>query len=274
MSATQEEYTRGVLYAKKSQEHYVLERLSPSKPVATFIETFWLVNWDLPNEQEHIQQNIPDPCINMVFEAGKSRLVGAVSKRYSAKLAGKGQIFGVKFRPGGFFAMSGLPAHEITDRSSPLTDVFMPNIGSAVPPRLIEKILTTDDINAKAEQYEAWLCPFIAQQNWNLEAVKSINNIVDLVNHGSHIVRVEQLSSLTNLSIRALQRRFKSEVGISPKWLIRKCRIQEVLNRLEQGQHNWQEVMTHIGYFDQAHFIKDFKELIGVTPSQYLKGLT
>ena len=265
--------SRGVLYAKKSQQNYTLQRLIPAEPLSIFVDTFWCVKWELASGQEHLQQNIPDPCIHIVFEAGKSRVVGAVTKRYSVELSDSGQIFGVKFRPGGFFALTGVSAHKLSDTSVDIRDELV--LGACVMPRpdLIQRVLDADDIKSKAMQCEAWLQPLVTKHGRNPEAVISINNIVNLVNQDSSIVQVEHLASATNLSVRTLQRLFKREVGVSPKWLIRKYRMQEVLSRLEAGQRDWQEVMANIGYFDQAHFIRDFKELTGVTPTQYIKGL-
>lgn len=50
--------------------------------------------------------------------------------------------------------------------------------------------------------------------------------------------------------------------------------MREVLSRLEEGESDWQKLILQLGYCDQAHFIKDFKSLIGVTPTDYVTNLS
>ena len=76
------------------------------------------------------------------------------------------------------------------------------------------------------------------------------------------------------MSIRNLQRLFKEYIGLSPKWVIRKFRVQDFLTRsqeIETQKINWAELANELGYFDQAHFIKDIKTMIGQTPHEYAR---
>jgi len=261
-----DQYSRGVLYAKKSEENYVLIREKPSENLARLIETFWLVTWDLSDRKPHIQQNIPDPCINMIFEAQNSRVVGAVTKRYSYELSGKGQIFGIKFRPGGFYSLTKSQVSRFTD-----SDIQISHFFGVESHRLIDRINSASSIESMVQISQDFLRPHIPT---SVESVTNLNNIISEISRDSKIMRVSHLSEICNLSERSLQRLFKHQVGVSPKWVIRKCRIQEILFRLEQGDFNWQQLINQLDYFDQSHFIKDFKSLVGVTPTEYIKHLT
>ena len=82
---------------------------------------------------------------------------------------------------------------------------------------------------------------------------------------------------MANISSRQLQRLFQTYVGVSPKWLIRKYRIYEILIRLEQPdnhQVDWQQMVLDLEYVDQSHFINDFKSFVGDTPQEYLRRNT
>jgi AraC-like DNA-binding protein len=59
-------------------------------------------------------------------------------------------------------------------------------------------------------------------------------------------------------------------IGVSPKWLIRCFRLQDALQALETGLNvNLAALAQDLGYFDQAHFTRDFKQITGVTPGRY-----
>lgn len=262
---SQDSFTRGVLYSKKSEENYDLIRVKPSLKLSNFIETFWLVSWDLRGKQAHVQQNIPDPCINMVFEAKQSRIVGAVTQRYSVELKDKGRIFGIKFHAGGFHNFSALPASSLTDKSVKIESIFGSESHS-----LIEKLASANDIDLMIKLSESFL---LAGTQSVKESTNKVGEIISKIEQDQTITRVAQLSEVFGLSVRGLQRLFSHQVGVSPKWIIRKYRIREILTRLENGEHDWQALITHLDYFDQSHFIKDFQEIVGVTPSGYIAQL-
>jgi len=256
---------RGVLRAKKSEKNYNLALSEPTNILTEIVETFWRVDWDLNNRPTHKQENIPDPCIHIVFEPSGSRIIGAVTKRYSVELAGKGHIFGIKFRPGGFHALTQLQVSSFTDSSLEINDVF-----TSDGQQLIEQICRAQTIEQMQSIAEAFLLPKMPK---SFEDIALLSKIINEIHSNPQIMKVSDLSEQFALSERSLQRLFKWQVGVSPKWAIRKCRIQEVLSQLEDGDHDWQQLVTQLGYFDQSHFIKDFKSLINLTPTQYIKQL-
>lgn len=73
------------------------------------------------------------------------------------------------------------------------------------------------------------------------------------------ITRVEHLTEQFDINARALQRLFDRYVGVSPKWVIHRYRLQEAT------------LSQELGFYDQAHFIKPFKALIDITPNAYAK---
>ena len=261
----QHESPQGVLNSRNSEKNYHLVRSEPSKAVARIVETFWRVDWDLGDSSPHTQQNIPDPCIHMVFEQSSAYIVGAVTKRYTAELGGKGYIYGIKFRPGGFHALTQLHVSDFTDSKLRISDIFKPD----------GKQLVDDIRQAKTvEQMQLISETFLqAKLPESFDDITKLETIIHEIYSNPAIMKVSDLSERFAISKRGLQRLFKCQVGVSPKWAIRKCRIQEVLSQLEAGSHDWQQLVLELGYFDQSHFIKDFTSLIGVTPTQYIKQL-
>ncbi len=71
---------------------------------------------------------------------------------------------------------------------------------------------------------------------------------------------------------RTLERLFSRYVGISPSWVIRRYRLYEAADRLDRSEIvDWPRLAADLGYYDQAHFIKDFKKMIGVSPGEYVR---
>ena len=83
---------------------------------------------------------------------------------------------------------------------------------------------------------------------------------------------VEELAEASGLSVPQLQRLFHQYVGVTPKWVIKRFRLQEAAERIEQDASvPLAELAAELGYFDQAHFIRDFKSVLGQSPATYRK---
>jgi AraC-like DNA-binding protein len=84
------------------------------------------------------------------------------------------------------------------------------------------------------------------------------------------IARVEDLTERFGMSARTLQRLFRRYVGVGPKWVLQRYRLHEAAERIADGYSgDWAALALDLGYFDQAHFIKDFKALVGCSPAEY-----
>jgi AraC-like DNA-binding protein len=75
------------------------------------------------------------------------------------------------------------------------------------------------------------------------------------------------------IATRTLQRIFSDYVGASPKWVIQRYRLQEAAERLARdGPAGLSRLAQELGYVDQAHFIRDFRAMVGVPPAEYARG--
>jgi AraC-like DNA-binding protein len=71
-----------------------------------------------------------------------------------------------------------------------------------------------------------------------------------------------------------MQRLFQRYVGVSPKWVIRRYRMHDAAERIAQGKEvDWISMANELGYFDQAHFIKDFRAQMGRSPTEYAAAI-
>lgn len=83
-------------------------------------------------------------------------------------------------------------------------------------------------------------------------------------------MRVEDLAERLAVSVRTLQRLFRERVGVTPKWMLGRYRLHEAAERIAGGDvTDWAALALDLGYFDQAHFIRDFGAVVGRTPADY-----
>jgi AraC-like DNA-binding protein len=258
--------TRGILYATAAMSKFTLKRFEPCDRLRPFIEHYWIVRYHLPDGESHTQRVLTYPNIHMAFEHdadGRRALIYGVPKRpFVRVLRGEGRVLGVKFRAGGFHPFWRDELARLTGRTIPAADLFGPAAAE-----WMDAVLDAGDDEAMALKAETCLLEHVPEPD---EQAGLAARIVEQVMRNRSIVRVEQLCEETGLSIRQLQRLFQRYVGVTPKWVIRRFRLQEAAERIERdGATSLTDLALQLGYFDQAHFIKDFKAVLGQPPAAY-----
>jgi len=256
---------KGVLDPALAAQRFRLARFPPAVDLKTFIEYFWIVEWDLRGQEPHVQKVLPYPCIHLVFEAGRTAIFGVVNGAFEHQLEGAARVLGVRFRPGGFRGVLGKPVATITDRVIPLSTVYEFDVAAAEA----EVLGATGDLGmvAVAERLLRTRTPETD------DTVDLVHGIIDRIASDRTLNRVDELAAQVKLGERALQRLFNDYVGISPKWVIRRSRLQDAAARLANAEDvNLTHLAADLGYSDQAHFTRDFKALVGRSPSDYRRS--
>jgi AraC-like DNA-binding protein len=255
---------RGVLNLKAGEKKFQLSRYLPAQDLSFLVERYWIVSWDLRGQEPYVQETLPYPCVNLVFEKDRTRVFGVGTGKFSRLLENTGRVFGVKFKPGGFYPFVKAPVSRFTDSSISFRDAF------GVDGKALEAaILSREDEGEMKEIAEDFLRERLPEED---EHVREINQVVDYIIAHREITRVDDVVSRLNLNKRTLQRLFSQYVGVSPKWVIQRYRLHKVAGRLADGEVvDGTRMAVDLGYFDQAHFIKDFKAIVGKTPAEYAK---
>ncbi len=209
-------------------------------------------------------ENLPYPSVHLVIEEGKSGIFGVTSGKFSRLLEGQGCAFAIKFRPGAFYPFVNSPGSHFTDKSTSLSEVF-----GADGNTLEAAILAVEEDERRIELAEVFLRGRHPERD---ERVELINEIIEHIAADRETTKVDDLQNRFNLTKRTLQRLFSRYVGVSPGWVIRRYRLYEAADHLAKGEIvDWPRLAADLGYFDQAHFIKDFKKMIGVSPGEYAR---
>jgi AraC-like DNA-binding protein len=254
MVAPVEVDARGIVAPEAGLAKFRLDRYPPSPEVGRFVDRYWLVSWDLTDQEPYVQQVFAHPVVNVVFTDGTATIHGVTTRMGQRTLEGRGRALGVMFRPAGFRPFLGRAMSTITDRTLPLTDIF-----GADAARLEGAVAEVDTLLA------TWL-PAEAQPS------EHTTRIVERAATDPGLVRVDSLASEFELTVRQLQRRFADHVGASPKSVIRRYRLYEAAERARLGTHiSWASLAVELGYSDQAHLTRDFSAVIGMPPDRYAR---
>jgi AraC-like DNA-binding protein len=261
---------RGVLHLARNErigpnEPYRLELFEAGERLRPFVEHYWAVSWE--NQPRVTRETAPYPSVHLVLEPGRSELHGVYRRRFTRIIEGSGRVLGTKFRPGGFRAFVKESVSHFTGKIVVLSTVFGPSID-----RLEVEAIRCADAGGAFELVDAFLSQLNPTPTTELTRVSEIAQIIAT---DRSITRVEMLVERVDIGLRQLQRVFRDYVGVSPKWVIRRYRLIEAADRLRTGDDSldFAGLALDLGYSDQPHFIRDFKNLIGMTPAEYHHSL-
>jgi AraC-like DNA-binding protein len=257
---------RGILKtAVADQRRYRYERYHPSPDLEPYVEHFWVVEWNLCGQTPELAETLPHPSVHMIFEeGGNSRIRGAARAKFSRLLENRGGVFAVKFTPAGFYPFVGIPVSRFSDTTASLHDVFGTE-GDALDRTVIAENADVYRISIISDFLRARL----PEPDEN---VPRVTEIVYSVAKDRGILRVEDLVDRYSLNKRTLQRLFAKYVGVSPKWVIQRYRLHEAAEQLAAGASVCQATIAmNLGYSDQAHFVRDFKAIVGRSPAAYAR---
>ena len=255
---------RGVLHRLAVGE-FAHGRFEAPDDLADRIEHFWSVRWNLEGQPPQVQQTLPHPNVHLVVEPGRVDAWGVHTGRWTRVLEGRSSAFGIKFRPGAFRAVLGRSVSSIANASVAAATLFGEQAAA------LDGALACDGDAAAA----GLASDFLRTRLPPADATALLaGRIVDSVADDLELHSADALARRFDMSLRALQRLFNEHVGVGPKWVINRYRMHEAVARVQAGQPvSWAALAQDLGYFDQAHFIADFRKLVGKTPGDYARTL-
>ncbi|MFN8375083.1 MAG: helix-turn-helix domain-containing protein [Anaerolineae bacterium] len=235
----------------------------PHPALAAYVQCYWSIAQSAQPLTNHV---LPDGCIDVMFSvtAGAcfADVVGTMLSAASVPLEPATTFLGVRFKPGGALPFLRVSAQTLTDGVLRLDDVW-----PSVTRDLSEQIHDAPTLAAKVARLEAELLRRVLA----IPAVDVLTlNTIHYIRAARGRVSVRELSTHAALSERQLERRFREHTGLSPKLFARLIRFRSAAMLLQQQpQLAVQDLVFASGFYDQAHFIHDFKAFAGVTPSEY-----
>jgi AraC-like DNA-binding protein len=233
-----------------------------------FLQRFWIPVWSVPAGAEAPQKVLQYPVALIVITDDYARFYGVTAGLSTTTLAGDGWAVGVMFAPSAGLLISGQEMAAYTDRFVDVTEV-LGEAGQALPDRVRTAMSGNPDSpgshTAAMDAYADALRPYLPVDDEG----EMVNRLVAFVESRSDVTRVAQVCEEFGLSERALQRLVHRRIGLTPKWLIQRRRLQEAAERLRERGSSLADVAAVLGYADQPHFSRDFTAVTGMTPGEF-----
>jgi AraC-like DNA-binding protein len=256
----------------------------PNAPLDRFVETLWM--WDgcvRPHARERI---LPDGSMQIIVNLMDDRipiydrvtghladstrgvlLCGPRSEYSVIDTATQLSVFGFHFKPGGMLPFLRMPLDELHDR-----EVGLDCLWGRLAAELRERILAAPTAVHKFQAAEQYLLARAVRVFDRHPAVAfALREISALPSRP-----LAPLSDTAGLSSRRFIELFRQEIGMPPKVFARVRRFQSAVRQIGDSRQSidWAGMALACGYYDQAHFIHDFRAFAGLTPSDYLAART
>ena len=240
----------------------------PAQPLSEFIDLFWLTEeYAPPHPQERL---MPSGMMNLVVTWDRNGTVwnggvsGVHTKSMMLETATPFTVFGVSFKPAGAFPFLPMPAGELQDLFVPLEAVW--GLSAAAVCEALVSACTP------ARKFQVIERALLGAARGRFDRHRAVRHAVRALGDASRPRAVAEIVDEVGMSQRRFIEIFRNQVGVTPKAFSRLRRFQHVLGAVEHlTEVDWTGVALECGYFDQAHFIHDFREFAGVTPSTYLR---
>ncbi|MEU4476941.1 AraC family transcriptional regulator [Micromonospora sp. NPDC023966] len=263
---------RGILDPGRLRRRVDFRRRLPTPALRPWVEHYWLIDWALIEPFD--QRIVPHPAVNVVFqvqvgEAEHGEIAGVDTGLFTVTLHGTGRVTGVQFRPGGFRPFWKRPVSELTGRRLPLPPGPPPSGAALTGPFAAGPVCAGTDgqrcrrLDDLLTAWEPVPDPLTAEATALVEEIRTDRSVL----------RVDDFARRHGVSARRLQRLFLEHVGIGPKWVIRRYRLQEAIEQAAAGPLDWSRVAADLGYADQAHLVREFTAVAGVSPAAYARSL-
>jgi AraC-like DNA-binding protein len=261
----------------------------PRPPLSEFVKLLWLYEGDM---QPHAKERaLPTGEMQIVINLLEDRsyiydrddtgrcqtfrgslLSGAHSEYLVISTAMQACAMGVAFRPGGAFPFLGRPAGELRD-----TTVSLDALWGRRAIDLRDRLLEAATHEARFEILEQVLLTELTRgsERHGLDQRGPVGFALRRFMAAPHTTTIASVSEQIGLSPKRFIQVFRDETGFTPKVFCRIRRFQEALGHMENcSTVAWANVALDCGYFDQAHFIHDFRAFSGINPSSYLAHRT
>lgn len=267
---------------KRSEMLYL--RHIPGPPLSRFVRLLWL--YQGYSQSHALERVLPTGEMQLVINLHQDRsyiydranpsqhatysgsvVSGAYSEYIVISTAMQAYVIGVCFRPHGAYPFLRMPAGELRDTTVSLDTLWGP---AAVDLR--DQLLEAPTHRARFQILESALLAELRLRNRYQGAVEfALRHFVA----EPHVTNIGGVTTQIGLTPKRFIQAFRDATGFTPKVFCRIQRFQRALNRMESGANiDWAAVALESGYYDQAHFIHDFRAFSGINPTTYMAHRT
>ena len=255
--------------------------LKPSSALANYVKCFWFLEKDFSTSISPVETILPDGCVDFIFQSGESGLqhliAGQTLRQPSAFVigpqkapllltaVGKTRTLGIRFYANGAYPFLRMSLKELTNRTADMESLY-----GSLASELVEKANTLPPMIA----FRALESFLISRLSANHVDDKQVRGAIRFLFQQKGAIDIAGLAGYANLSTRTLERKFEEVVGHSPKAFARVARFDHIKDEMMFNPAlSLTDLAYRYVYFDQAHFIQDFKQFAGKTPSMFAESV-
>jgi AraC-like DNA-binding protein len=253
--------------------------ITPEDRLKPFIKCFYLFQSDSDAEFEDVV--FPSGFTEIIFNLGQGvweapvgnsheptpaiELWGQVTSPMSIRSKGKQSMLGVRFFPhaAGYFLRE--KPGQFNNTVSDLSDILGPSVKE-----LHSRLLETPDLIKRIELIEGYLLRRLSTDSKLQLRIEEIGHMLRNINTHYSEKSIGVIASQHGITSRYLHKLVYEHTGLSPKSFCKITRFQLSLKLIAKNKMSLTSIAYDCGYFDQSHFIRDFRSFTGVTPSAYL----
>ncbi len=251
------------------------QRFRPSPHLVEYIKEFWIIDSGTEIAKSK-QKIIPDGYPELIFHykdpysiniSGNwqmqthSLVAGQIRNHFFLENTGQSGMIGVKMMPTSMTKLFGISMNQLTDSVVDIHSLasVQSKLATLPKPSLQNK-------EAFIQSFEQRLQDIVkADEHTRLELDLALAEIFK--SHG--ILSISKLCKKMDISERQLERQFSKYVGLSPKFYARIIRFSYIFELMQNSDNTWSDLVYQSGFYDQSHFIKNFKEFTGEDPTSY-----
>ena len=252
--------------------------IQPSAILSQFIKHYWIMETDA-YEGDVCERVIPTGSIQLMFHYKKPFVVKNINNKsltqprsiisginntfFDVSTHGEAGVIAVSFLPSGACNFFRFPMSEIENQSFDLCDILNKKIK-----QVEEQVCLAKNIGERILIIEHFLREQLSPVKHH--DYKLIQQAINLINQHQGQANILELSEKLSVTSKNLERKFSSLVGKTPKQYSKLVRFQSVILDMSRNpDSSLTELAYKNGYFDQSHFIKDFKLYSGYTPGDF-----
>ena len=252
---------------KQSEENVTYQEITPNEPLQEFIYCYWQLKTKHQLSDQFNYRVVADGCIDIFFELNdpKNSFVMGFCRKYTEfPLQNNFNYIGIRFLPTMFPQIFEIDASELSNRFESLNKISL-----ETSEFIANGFNETLNIEKMKELLDNYFNLKISQTEFKTD--NRLYNAIEIILKNFGVVNIEKDLD-TGISQRQLQRLFKYYVGDTAKTFSKVVQFQNILRSKPSNQSlKANKLFYDIGYYDQAHFIKDFKNFYGVTPTKAFK---